>query len=232
MNQYNNSVKICTNPPEGDYTLSLSNTKQAIALTNNRARYYAELAEKYKNEAKEHRDNAQYYAEQNSDVTFGYINTIKSELIAQIDTKQNAGDYALKGELPTKVSELYNDSNFAILNDVINRDTDILEQVNEGLELKVDKSSMFEVPCITETYVNGTSGYVVWSNGLCWQWGQASTSPVVFLKPYKTTPNIQLVQHSDAAGPNNNPTVRAISLDQFAYYSERNIIWQAIGYIA
>lgn len=142
MNQYNNSVKICTNSPKGEYTLSLSNTKQTIALTNNRAQYYAQLAEKYKEEAKEYRDNAQYFAEQNSDVTYEYINTIKSELIAKIDAKQNVGDYALRAELPTKNSELLNDSNYANIDDVISRDVEIFKEVNQGLDTKVDESSM------------------------------------------------------------------------------------------
>ena len=149
MSQYNNSVKICTNSPKGEYTLSLSNTKQAVVLTNNRAQYYAELAEKYKEEAKEYRDNAQYYAEQNSDVTYGYINTVKSELISQIETKQNVGEYALKAEIPNKLSDLQDDSNFAKFNDVVSRDVELAQQINQEverlnsvLETKVDKSSM------------------------------------------------------------------------------------------
>lgn len=43
-------------------------------------------------------------------------------------------------------------------------------------------------PHIIETYVNGHSGYRVWSDGYCVQWGVVST-PVnlTFLKPFKDT---------------------------------------------
>lgn len=40
------------------------------------------------------------------------IETLRSSLQSKIDAKQDKGDYALKSEIPTKVSELTNDSNF------------------------------------------------------------------------------------------------------------------------
>lgn len=40
------------------------------------------------------------------------IETLRSSLQNKIDAKQDKGDYALKSEIPTKVSELTNDSNF------------------------------------------------------------------------------------------------------------------------
>lgn len=40
------------------------------------------------------------------------IETLRSSLQSKIDTKQDKGDYALKSDIPTKVSELTNDSNF------------------------------------------------------------------------------------------------------------------------
>lgn len=92
--------------------VSGSETKNAIQASNNKARYYAELAEKYKNEAKELRDSAQYYAEQNSDVTKAYVDEIDVTLRNLINTKQNIGDYALNSSIPTKVSDLTNDTGF------------------------------------------------------------------------------------------------------------------------
>ncbi|MCQ2744037.1 MAG: hypothetical protein MJ230_04480 [bacterium] len=92
--------------------VSGSETRGAIQASNNKARYYAELAEQYKNEAKELRDDAQYYAEQNSDVTKTYVDGIDSALRNLIATKQNSGNYALEDELPTKLSELQNDTSF------------------------------------------------------------------------------------------------------------------------
>ena len=46
---------------------------------------------------------------------------------------------------------------------------------------------------ITETYVNGTSGYRIWSDGYCEQWGVTSeltsnsTNEITLLKPYRDT---------------------------------------------
>ena len=45
----NNSAKIYTGSSGGELKISLNNTKQVISASNNRAQYYAELAEKYKN---------------------------------------------------------------------------------------------------------------------------------------------------------------------------------------
>lgn len=61
----------------------------------------------------------------------------------------------------------------------------------EILDQFVAKESMREVPCITETYRNGKSGYIVYSNGYCEQWGRitatGSYTTVTLLKAYKDT---------------------------------------------
>ena len=119
MNNQNNSAKIYTGTSGGELKISLNNTKQIISATNNKAQYFAELAEKYKNEAKEHRDNAKYYSEHNADVTFSHIESIRSSLEEKIATKQDSGDYALKSEIPVKVSELANDLEYTTFDAVI-----------------------------------------------------------------------------------------------------------------
>lgn len=86
--------------------------KKVIHVTNNRAKYYSDLALKYKNETKELRDSAKYYAEQNADVSMSYINTLEATLRRDIALKQDSGDYALTSEIPQKVSDLTNDSQF------------------------------------------------------------------------------------------------------------------------
>lgn len=138
MSKYNNSAKIFTGSTGGELRISLKDTRQTITATNNKAQYYAELAEKYKNEAKEHRDNAQYYAEQNSDVTFEYIDSVKESLEGQIATKQDNGDYALKSELPTKVSELDNDLEYTSFDAVIPS-----QRGNENKVLCTDGEKLF-----------------------------------------------------------------------------------------
>lgn len=44
-------------------------------------------------------------------------------------------------------------------------------------------------PYITETYVNGASGYRIWSNNFCEQWGinSGTSIDITLLKPYKDT---------------------------------------------
>lgn len=107
-----NTIKVYTTSSGAELNISAPSTKQIISATNNRAQYFAEQAKKYRDEAKLHRDNAKYYAEQNSDVTFEYIDNIRTSLENKIATKQNRGDYALKNELPENVSELINDAEY------------------------------------------------------------------------------------------------------------------------
>ena len=107
-----NIIKVYTTSSGAELNISTPNTKQIISATNNRAQYFAELAKKYRDEAQQHRDNAKYYAEQNSDVTFEYINNVRSSLENKISEKQDLGDYALRDELPTMVGELENNMNY------------------------------------------------------------------------------------------------------------------------
>ena len=248
----NNSVKIFTNSSQGEYTLSLSDTKQTVVLNNNKAKYYAELAEKYKNEAKEYRDNAQYYAEQNSDVTFEYINNIENRLLSQIETKQNIGDYATRGELPTKVSDLYNDSNYAISDDVISRDTEIieqmgleLEQMNQDVNTKLDTKvkldgSNAEFPHVVETYINGTSWYRKYSDGWLEQGGiiSASNPTLSFIKAFKDTnyyfnwifqDNTKAIQLDFKYQSVNNKTVNSVFICN-GTSAVFTMMWEAKGY--
>ena len=119
MESYNNSAKIHTGGSCGELRISINDSKQTISATNNRAKYYSDLAERYKDEAKEYRDNAQYYAEQNSDVTYSYIDSVKSELNEKINRKQDLGDYAFRSEIPINVGELVNDMEYTTFDAVI-----------------------------------------------------------------------------------------------------------------
>ncbi len=80
--------------------VSTNKTQENIKLTNNQAEYFSELAEEYKNMAAEFMEQAKYYAENNADVTVAQFEALEDSL----------ENYALKSELPTKVSELQNDS--------------------------------------------------------------------------------------------------------------------------
>lgn len=143
MAQHNN-IKVSPVTSSGGIYINPANSIQTMQITNNQARYYSELAKKYKDEAQLMRDMTKYYAEQNSNVTFEYIEIIKNELNDKISLKQDSGDYALKIELPEKVSELENDVPYVNQNDFEN-EISILR-----LPDQTDKSNKFLM-------TNGTS---------------------------------------------------------------------------
>lgn len=111
--EYSNNCNVSSEQNNNTiYVSGGSDTRLAIDVANNKSRYYAELAEGYKNEAKTFRDSAKAYAEQNSDVSKTYVDDLAADLRTLIGTKQDSGNYALASEIPTKVSDLQNDSNF------------------------------------------------------------------------------------------------------------------------
>lgn len=108
-----------------------------------------------------------------------------------------------------------------------------------SLEGKLDKNHSNDTkPYIDETYVNGTSGYIVYSNGLCEQWGRFSTgaTDIYFLKSYINSDYVvTYMQHGAASA-----TIERVGLENL--YNDRftvNIIrdnrvpacWRSLGYI-
>ncbi len=129
-----NTIKVYTTSNGAELNISAPSTKQVISATNNRAQYFAEQAKKYKEEAKQYRDNAKFYAEQNSDVTYEYIEQIKGVLEEQISEMQPAGNYALKEELPINVSELTNDAEYVNKEELNNAISEVELPSQEGCE--------------------------------------------------------------------------------------------------
>ncbi len=82
--------------------VSTNRTQRNIELTNNKAEYFSELAEEYKNMAEEFMEQSKYYAENNADITVEQFEALEESL----------ENYALKSDLPTKVSELQNDLHY------------------------------------------------------------------------------------------------------------------------
>ncbi len=109
MSSCNNLNQNCT---ENNIYVSGAETRTVIEVSNNKSRYYAELAETYKNKAKEYCDNARYYSEQNSDVSINDVNNLEATLRNLINSKQDAGEYALASAIPAKTSDLTNDSGY------------------------------------------------------------------------------------------------------------------------
>ena len=117
---------------------------------------------------------------------------------------------------------------------------EVLEAVN-NVNAKVDTT-----PHIVETYVNGTSGYRIWSDGYCEQWGYllptsaAAVHTVTFLKPFKDT-NYSILRTTVSAY-DTTPSLRvlttqALTTTNFKMYLPTptyadGAMWRAYGYIA
>lgn len=108
-----------------------------------------------------------------------------------------------------------------------------------GLEGKLDKNHSNDTkPYIDETYVNGTSGYIVYSNGLCEQWGWFSigATNIIFLKPYINAGYVvTYMQHGAASA-----TIERIGLENLyntgftVNIIRANMVpacWRSLGYI-
>ena len=107
------------------------------------------------------------------------------------------------------------------------------------LEGKLDKNHSNDTkPYIDETYVNGTSGYIVYSNGLCEQWGRFSTGAtnIYFLKSYINSDYVVTYMQNGAA----SATIERVGLvnlyyDRFTVNIIRaNMVpacWRSLGYI-
>ena len=122
---------------------------------------------------------------------------------------------------------------------------DIRPEIDRLDNVKLDQSDFNNTPHIIETYVNDTSGYNVWSNGYCEQWGFLSntsnaTTTVNYIKPFANTNYNLLVSMSAKA--DGSPTINvgwqsktATSFVVFTYQSKNNpegTHWRASGYIA
>lgn len=101
----------------------------------------------------------------------------------------------------------------------------------------------FDCPAyITETYVNGASGYNIYSNGYCEQWGQASISgnssaSVALLKTFKNTnysalvtPQTTTLDNMDGWGCTKE-SVSSIRI-YLGFNTTSVMTWRACGYIA
>lgn len=108
-----------------------------------------------------------------------------------------------------------------------------------SLEGKLDKNHSNDTkPYIDETYVNGTSGYIVYSNGLCEQWGRFSigATNIYFLKSYKDSDYVvTYMQHGAASTSIERVGLENLYFDRFIVNIIRdNMVpacWRSLGYI-
>ena len=95
---------------------------------------------------------------------------------------------------------------------------------------------------IKATYQNGDSGYIIWSNGYCEQWGRFSWSdnarkgPIALLKTMKDTNYfVHTTTMSTSSGANDTVCIDTREVSQFylnVYSSYRDVMWRVHGFLA
>lgn len=113
----------------------------------------------------------------------------------------------------------------------------------ELLNGKVDKSDLAEIYPVVKTYVNGTSGYRIWSDGYCVQWGrstvnQDSSVTITFLKPFMDTSyyaNWISCSGTNTAGSGTR-SADTLTTTTMRLFNGQDVTmvanWQASGYLA
>lgn len=117
--------------------------------------------------------------------------------------------------------------------------------LNNALNGKVSTSSLSEINPMIVSYVNGTSGYNIWANGYCEQWGETDASAgstertITFLKTFNNTNYV--ITHSSVDGQTSTAyhnffniyTKTTTSFKAKAYGSSNiKLDWKACGYLA
>ena len=123
-------------------------------------------------------------------------------------------------------------------------------EIIQALQNKMDKDmSNSTQPYVTETYVNGTSGYRVWSDGYCIQWGYSgwtlnpsSTTSISLFKNFSNTDYYITIGTDRAATGSSQIEMASIyskSTGSFVIGSQQYVAseavagcWLAMGYLA
>ena len=122
---------------------------------------------------------------------------------------------------------------------------EIATDLNGKADTDLSNCTVLE-PChvVTETYINGTSGYRVWSDGWCEQWGyQAQTTTTAnaktFLKAFRDTNYVLLIGNDSNTGNYSyNNAAKNKSTTGFTFYVAPGTTnytfgsWYACGYIS
>ena len=115
-----------------------------------------------------------------------------------------------------------------------------LELLDAGkvMEKAVLRSSLVEAQIVIETYQNGSSGYRIWSDGYCEQWGitgNGANQVITLLKPYISNDYVILVGQYYSAGTDMLGTVKPDSKTQTGFtitgHANVSFNWQTSGYI-
>ena len=112
----------------------------------------------------------------------------------------------------------------------------------ESLATKADISTpSIQAPYIKDTYVNGTSGYIVWSNGYCEQWEEPkqagrTTYYRTFLKTFRTPPHLSVSPHMNSSSGiqyrHFGYNITTTGFESYTGTATDIISWKACGYLA
>jgi hypothetical protein len=126
-----------------------------------------------------------------------------------------------------------------------------LLDVSEVLDKAVLKTSLKEAHVVIDSYVNGTSGYRIWDDGYCEQWGtwdsgSLSSDVGTTITYLKTFANTNYVLVANAWRNNNSATNRDVTTNiyskttsnfaggwyrAYAVGTAQYLSWYACGYI-
>ena len=219
------------------------------------SKYYANKAQTSANNAKTYADNAQSVLVQVQNVgseVVEEINTTKTSAVSSVNTTKTSAITEINNTKTTAVNAVNTSKNQA-LNDIEKESSSIInfkEEVSAELENKVDLDDMVafdmqEVTCIVESYVNGASGYNIWSNGYCEQWGSFTSNyttnqEIYLLHKYKDI-NYTIIVTQTSIGSTTaqyygSGKVMSKATDSFTFacgQTEKPVFdWRTCGYIA
>lgn len=179
------------------------------------------------------------------------INTTKNSAVSSVNTTKTSAITEINNTKTTAVNAVNTSKNQA-LNDIEKESSSIVnfkEEVNAELETKVDLEDMVafdmkEVPCVVETYVNGTSWYRVYSDGWCEQGGKTSQQAhsgitINLLKPYANANYTITISTQNLTSNVHTTNVSNITASAFKVTSNYGgtdstgiVAWMTSGYIA
>lgn len=96
-------------------------------------------------------------------------------------------------------------------------------------------SDLNNIVKIKQTYINGTSGYIIWSNGYCEQWGKATSTSVTYLKKFlNTNYNLQMTYNTGGKkyGYDHPATMTVSGFTVNSDFYSAGGMWKACGYLA
>lgn len=123
---------------------------------------------------------------------------------------------------------------WAYVGTLLKTDTTNTVQPEQPLNL-LKLSDLNNIVKIKQTYINGASGYRIWSNGYCEQWGKAKTTSVTYLKKFLNTDyNLQMTYNTggNKYGYDHPATMTVSGFTVNSDFYSAGGMWKACGFLA